>query len=141
MLITINISFCVFSMPMAILQIVYYSDIYSSSSESVQASYMANNHYQLYQNKTLVFMSPNNFETSDQTVDLVDLLHTIAELLQYLNHGSNFIFYSMSGKTFRNETKRFFCKKLNYFKALFRSKLCLIRCSIGKVNKFSSSVY
>ena len=119
MLITINISFCVFSMPIAILQIVYYSDIYGSASESVR-SFIANN--QSNQNASGFYEYPNNYEdkANDQ---MLYLLHSIAELLQYLNHGSNFIFYSMSGKTFRNQTKSFFYAKFNSFKSFFFSLL------------------
>ena len=36
------------------------------------------------------------------------LMHAIAELLQYINHGTNFFFYILSGKTFRNEIKKTF---------------------------------
>ena len=50
--------------------------------------------------------------------DLVDLLHAIAELLQFLNHGSNFILYSLSGKTFRIQTFLFLTEKLNFFRKI-----------------------
>ena len=73
MLIAINISFCLLSMPMSILQIVY---------------------------------NFKDFQSNE--VEFLEFLHATAELLQYLNHGSNFILYSLSGKTFRNETKKFF---------------------------------
>lgn len=147
MLITINISFCMFSMPMAIIQIVYYSDVYNSNDVTVHATYYssssstinhninnrtANAFYPIYQ------YSETN---SNETTDLVDLLHAIAELLQYLNHGSNFIFYSLSGKTFRNETKRFFFDKFNLIKSVLRTKLCRISCSLNHNNKFSSSTH
>jgi hypothetical protein len=39
------------------------------------------------------------------------LMHAIAELLQYINHGTNFFFYILSGKTFRNEIKKSFFQK------------------------------
>lgn len=158
MLITINISFCMFSMPMTIIQIIYYSDVHDATSEgSTHANYYSSssinqiysfNEHQKHTNKSLtnfhsnVSSSLNNepFNTLD-SVDLVDLLHAIAELLQYLNHGSNFIFYSMSGKTFRNETKRFFCAKFNFIREIFRSKLCKSKCSIAQNNKLSSSLF
>ena len=53
---------------------------------------------------------------NNQSNDLVDLLHAIAELLQYLNHGSNFILYSMSGSSFRNETIEFFLTIFKFIK-------------------------
>lgn len=52
----------------------------------------------------------------------VDLIKCIAELLQYLNHSTNFFLYSLSGKTFRNETKAFILHNLNVVKAFFRNK-------------------
>ena len=37
-----------------------------------------------------------------------NLFHSIAEFLQYSNHGSSLILYSLSSKAFRNELKIFF---------------------------------
>ena len=42
-----------------------------------------------------------------------DLLTAIAELLQYLNHSTNFLVYCLSGKTFRQETKNCLRSYLN----------------------------
>ena len=52
----------------------------------------------------------------------VDLIKCIAELLQYLNHSTNFFLYSLSGKTFRNETKAFIYHHLTAAKQFFRNK-------------------
>lgn len=109
MLITINISFCVLSMPMSILQIVYYS--YA-------------NDFAIDPTKTLGEKQTYDDKNSEALLELIDLFHSIAELLQFLNHGSNFIFYSLSGKTFRNVTKRFFCNKFNLIKNIM---LCRMR--------------
>lgn len=104
MLITINISFCLLSMPMSILQIVYYTYAKDLTFDSIQ---LANNDNKKFDNN------------SEYLLDLIDLFHAIAELLQFVNHGSNFILYSLSGKTFRNETKRFFRIKFKSLKKIF----------------------
>ncbi len=44
----------------------------------------------------------------DPNLEIVDLFHSIAEFLQYSNHGTTFILYSLSGKAFRNELKILF---------------------------------
>lgn len=69
MLFIINISFCLFSMPIALCQIIYDANTHNTPK--------------------------------------FNLLKAIAELLQYLNHGSNFFLYILSGKTFRKETQFF----------------------------------
>ncbi len=92
MLFTINIFFCLLSMPMSFLQIFYYRYVTLDS------------------NKMYV-------DEKEDYLDIIDLLHTVAELLQFLNHSTNFILYSLSGKTFRNETKRYF---RNIFYYLFK---------------------
>jgi len=108
-LITINVSFCVLSMPMVILQIVYYLHVNSRITESTQLTNLV---YMIEQEMTestnsdsLLF---NQQEKSKNMDELVDLMHAVAELLQYLNHGSNFILYVLSGNTFRKETKSIF---------------------------------
>ena len=92
MLFTTNIFFCLLSMPMSFLQIFYYRYVTLDS------------------NKMYV-------DEKEDYLDIIDLLHTVAELLQFLNHSTNFILYSLSGKTFRNETKRYF---RNIFYYLFK---------------------
>lgn len=52
----------------------------------------------------------------------VDLIKCIAELLQYLNHSTNFFLYSLSGKTFRNETKAFILHHVKAIEGFFRNK-------------------
>lgn len=100
MLITINVSFCVLSMPMSILQIVYYS--YA-------------NEFALIDKQTAA-QAEHDRET---LLELIDLFHAVAELLQFINHGLNFILYSLSGKTFRNESKLFVCNEFKKFKRIF----------------------
>jgi hypothetical protein len=73
MLISLNISFCLLSMPMSLLQIVY-----------------------------------NFKDFKPHEVQFYEFLHSTSEFLQYLNHSSNFILYSLSGRTFRNESKKYF---------------------------------
>ena len=83
MLITINVSFCVLSMPMSLLQIVY-----------------------------------NFKDFKPHEVEFYEFLHSTSEFLQYLNHSSNFILYSLSGRTFRNETKKYFRDLLQMIKKI-----------------------
>lgn len=113
MLITINVSFCVLSMPMVILQIVYYSYMNIMASEMTSLEFLdrTTQDENLADSEELLDKIKNN-----QSNDLVDLLHAIAELLQYLNHGSNFILYSMSGSSFRNETIEFFLTIFRFIK-------------------------
>ena len=111
MLIAINISFCVLSMPMAILQIVYYSLIKKSAQQP-----MFMNLDTSVDNESDYYLEKINDDANLN--DLVDLLHAIAELLQFLNHGSNFILYSLSGKTFRIQTFLFLTEKLNFFRKI-----------------------
>ena len=72
---TINIAFCVFTMPLVVLQII---------DNQLRSSYSNNE-------------SNNN--------DVLDLLKAIFELLQYLNHSLNIVLYSFSSKTIRDATK------------------------------------
>jgi hypothetical protein len=53
-------------------------------------------------------MNSSNRYISDPNLEIVDLFHSIAEFLQYSNHGTTFILYSLSGKAFRNELKILF---------------------------------
>ena len=109
-LITINISFCILSMPMVILQIVYYLHVNSRITESTHLNnlvYMMEHEMDLADNDTNTVLV-NQQEKSKSMDELVDLMHAVAELLQYLNHGSNFILYVLSGNTFRKETKSIF---------------------------------
>jgi len=94
---------------MVILQIVYYLHVNSRITESTQLTNLV---YMIEQEMTestnsdsLLF---NQQEKSKNMDELVDLMHAVAELLQYLNHGSNFILYVLSGNTFRKETKSIF---------------------------------
>lgn len=121
MLITINISFCLFSMPMAILQIIYYTDLYSSYQSNFYQDLNSTNYNEI---ETIFVNNTSDATYFEQKERTIDFLHAIAELLQYLNHGSSFILYSMSGKMFRNETKEFFRELLIFFKKIF----CLFFC-------------
>jgi len=76
---------------MSILQIVYYKYVNSLTVD------------------TLKYFTDETDENQNREtlLDVIDLLHAIAEFLQFVNHSSNFFLYSLSGKTFRNQTKRF----------------------------------
>ena len=89
---------------MSILQIVYYTYAKDLTFDSIQ---LADNDNKKFDNN------------SEYLLDLIDLFHAIAELLQFVNHGSNFILYSLSCKTFRNETKRFFRIKFKSLRKIF----------------------
>ena len=126
-LITINVSFCVLSMPMVILQIVYYLYVtgrLTDTTEYTTLVYMIQQQQQhqssnTYLNYQINILNTNATELLSQQEknkhmdELVDLMHAVAELLQYLNHGGNFILYSLSGYTFRKETKSIF---ISFFK-------------------------
>lgn len=163
MLITLNITFCIFSMPMVILQIIYFSFYPFLEATSYYMFYTTTPTESVHP-ATTPFMSivdaafsnltANGTEISEALVSVVseslssssgggslnthhtvydipvdekmlakvDLIKCIAELLQYLNHSTNFFLYSLSGKTFRNETKSFILHHLNAIKAFFRNK-------------------
>jgi hypothetical protein len=87
----VSISFFMMTMPMVVLQII-------------EAEYFFQIADLKFQNDTLIY---NHILKLNQEIDYFDLLKSIAELLQYLNHSINFILYVISGKTFRNETKKF----------------------------------
>lgn len=146
MLIALNITFCIFSMPMVILQIIYYSFyqfleatsyyLYMTSSASpVAILTTAITTSQHLRNGTYAqggaISGKMHSHVSDTVADIpvdedllakIDLIKSIAELLQYLNHSTNFFLYSLSGKTFRNETKAFIWNHLRAIKAFFRKK-------------------
>ena len=86
LIILINISFCILSMPMVILQI-------------------------MHQYNTIKYNTQNS---------IYDLFTAIAEIFQYLNHSTNFFFYCLSAKSFRNELKMLF-KSFNKFSNLFKA--------------------
>lgn len=102
MLIVLNISFCVFSMPIVILQIIA-SNRERSAAESTTSSSTIDSSSLHISNET----DPSTTQSQHQINSDLDLIKAVAELLQYLNHSTNFFFYSFSGKTFRNETKSF----------------------------------
>jgi hypothetical protein len=87
----VSISFFMMTMPMVVLQII-------------EAEYFFKIVDLKFQNDTLLY---NHIFKLNQEIYYFDLLKSIAELLQYLNHSINFILYVISGKTFRNETKTF----------------------------------
>jgi hypothetical protein len=92
MLIALNVTFCILSMPMVIIQIVYY-----------------------------MFLSIPD----EDLLKKVDSLKAVAEILQYLNHSTNFFLYSLSGKTFRNETKAFLQHHFGSLNSLLaKSNIC-----------------
>lgn len=141
MLIALNISFCIFSMPMVILQIIYYSfypfleatSYYMDSSNSLLNQISTTTSFAVFSPRsksTIIDQTSTQFNlatkliVSDIPVDQellakIDLIKAIAELLQYLNHSSNFFLYSFSGKTFRNESKSFIRYYINYCLLLF----------------------
>jgi hypothetical protein len=102
MLITINISFCLLSMPMSVLQIFYYSHANSIEIDAFSK------------------ISSNEKKYSESFLELIEFLHALAEFLQFCNHSSNFFLYSLSGKTFRNETKKFLIQNCVFVKNLFK---------------------
>lgn len=72
----------------------------------------------------------------------VDLIKSIAELLQYLNHSTNFFLYSLSGKTFRKETKAFIFNILKSIRQFIRNKrLKYLLKSSQQNSSLSSSGY
>jgi hypothetical protein len=93
-------------MPMSILQITYYSyaNIFTKSIEIDSAKKS----------------SPKEKNLSETMLDIIDLLHAIAELLLFLNHSCNFFLYSLSGKTFRNQIKNFITNKFNQVKTFLK---------------------
>ena len=109
MLLTLNISFLVFSMPMVVMQIIYYTvpQFLDSGFEPI-----------IEQNFTTPYVIVSDLSLNENTIARFDLIKAIAEILQYLNHSTNFFLYSISGKTFRNETRKFFIHFFNCWKIL-----------------------
>ena len=66
-------------------------------------------------------MNSTNLYLSDPNLEIVDLIHSIAEFLQYSNHGTTFILYSMSGKAFRNELKILFTNFYSKIRTKFKT--------------------
>ena len=99
----VNFSFLFLTLPIVIFQLVI-------QSKNNTISYSDCNNNENFQTK---FKRNNNY---------VDLLKSIFEILQYLNHSLNFFLYCISGETFRDETKNYFSNILNYlirFKNIF----------------------
>ena len=92
MLILNNISFCILTMPIVILQIVN----------------QAKN----------VYPNPDNRHKLIDEGNIFNLLKAIFELLQFLNHSCNFFLYCLSGERYRREAWDFFT---NIYKHLFCS--------------------
>ena len=67
--------------------------------------------------------SSNEKKYSESFLELIEFLHALAEFLQFCNHSSNFFLYSLSGKTFRNETKKFLIQNCVFVKNLFKKNL------------------
>ena len=84
-LILINVSFCLFSMPIVALGIFYYNN----------------------KTKIVDYITNHMDHELHNVFKQFDLLKTIAELLQYLNHSVNFFLYCISGRKFRKETLHF----------------------------------
>ena len=49
----------------------------------------------------------NKQESDEDFENLFDLLKSIAEILQYINHSIIFFIYCLSGTSYRNKTKIF----------------------------------
>ena len=92
----INISFCVLTMPIVILQIVIY--------------------VQINNNMSSMMLNDDRLDCSQKKENINDLLKAIFELLQFLNHSLNFFLYCLSGSAFREETIMVFS---NLFKMCF----------------------
>jgi hypothetical protein len=127
MLVVLNISFCIFSMPMVILQIIYYSlsPLLANIPRSNHTSHgminivnKTNVNYHFNTEKATV----SDIPIDETLITNMDLLKAIAELLQYLNHSSNFFLYSLSGKTFRKETQKFLKCTFVSMKIFFKTK-------------------
>ena len=121
MLFLINISFCVLSMPMAVLQIIHYykSNLYYNNINEYQTlsfgftnkTANSSDFFDYYTNNDY---NNDQYNNNGNYTTYFNLLLAIAELLQYLNHSSNFFFYCLSGKTFRKETILFLSSRFYY---------------------------
>jgi hypothetical protein len=86
MMFLINISFFVLTMPIVILHLIYSLNI----------------NYKL----GITWFNEHSFE----------LVKSICELLQSLNHSTNFILYCLTGVTFRKEAKTLMLNMYNHLK-------------------------
>ncbi len=143
MLIGLNISFCLFSMPVVILQIYYYSTIsdinrslkklsnYTIESLSWTLStsnLLAATKPNLISNIVDISFSSNNYS---DTIDRLDMLRGLSEILQFFNHSSNFFLYSFTGKAFRSACRRLFMNNYRFLKN--------IRCFCKRRNEKTKS--
>jgi hypothetical protein len=87
----INISFCLLTMPIVILQILNQIDINTQIS-----NLKSRNNTKKFENTEDEILNENYF----------NMIKALFELLQYINHSINFFLYCLCGKTFRNETKQ-----------------------------------
>ena len=138
-LIALNITFCIFSMPMVILQIVYYSllPMFGEGSTPIDSPAHFSSTLSPSHEAVLIDGKIGSARANIKDIDLdykilekMDLLKALAELLQYLNHSTNFVLYSFSGKTFRKETKmfiRFYLKKISSL-FYFKTNKLITRC-------------
>jgi hypothetical protein len=111
MMFLINVSFCLFSMPIVGLQIKHQIDFKDNQNK---ISYLN----ELNKNSTDGF---KDYEQDIQNYfNRFDLLKAVAEILQYMNHSINFFLYCLSGKTFRKETRDFFHSCYSNFINLFK---------------------
>jgi hypothetical protein len=128
MLILVNVTFCLFSMPVVILQIIYplFEKQFERELNSSNDSFSIKN-----------FPFINNGESYIDAK--MDRIKAVFELLQYLNHSTNFLLYSFSGKRFRNETKKFL---IHYFNKLVSCILFILEfccCCFSQKPKLTSS--
>ena len=86
-LISINLSYLIFSMPIVLLQIIY-------------------------------FIINKNLEINRKLQLYIDMAKSIAELLQYFNHSTNFILYCIHDKIFRNRVFNFLNRVVNFIKPI-----------------------
>lgn len=119
MLIALNVTFCIFSMPMVILQIVFFSispllDSQTHTSSAPEAT--TSNYLTSFSpmNATTAFRYLTKKETvtdihiEDELLNRIDLMKAIAEILQYLNHSSNFFYTLLVVKHFEMKQNCFF---------------------------------
>jgi hypothetical protein len=94
----VDISFLLFTMPIVVLQLIIQTSQYYDKEEFSTEMRFKNNNYK-------------------------DLLKSIFEILQYLNHSLSFFLYCLSGETFRTETKMYFSVILSYLIG-FKNLVC-----------------
>jgi hypothetical protein len=103
LIISLNISFFLLTMPVVILQLLIQSEINKKVSLN-----------ECNKNTDLSTKRNNKYDA---------LLKSIFEILQYLNHSLSFLFYCLSGQTFRNETKKFLFNNFNCVCFMFKKRL------------------